>query len=86
MNEAQAIDLIRKGLQIGLWVIGPTLLAITAAGLLTSVTQALTQIQEQTVGFVVKVAVTIACLWFMGPWMLHRLADHLRSVLEAIAV
>lgn len=85
MNEAQAFSLIRQGLQTGLWVIGPTLLAITAAGLLTSVVQALTQIQEQTVGFVVKVAVTLACLWMMGPWMLHRMADQLRSVLEAIA-
>lgn len=85
MNEAQAINLIHQGLQVGLWVIGPILLAITAAGLLTSVIQALTQIQEQTVGFVVKVAVTITCLWVMGPWMLHRLADHLRGVLEAIA-
>lgn len=85
MKEAQAFSLIREGLQTGLWVIGPTLLAITAAGLLTSVVQALTQVQEQTVGFVVKVAVTIACLWLMGPWMLHRLADHLRGVIEAIA-
>lgn len=85
MNEAQAFSLIREGLQTGLWVIGPTLLAITAAGLITSVIQALTQIQEQTVGFVVKVAVTITSLWVMGPWMLHRMADHLRGVLEAIA-
>ncbi|MFN8613164.1 MAG: flagellar biosynthetic protein FliQ [Vulcanimicrobiota bacterium] len=86
MNEAQAIKLIHQGLEVGIWVAGPILLAITTAGLLTSVIQALTQVQEQTVGFVVKVAVTISCLWVMGPWILHRLADHLRAVLEAIAV
>ena len=85
MNEAQAFSLIREGLQTGLWVIGPILVAITAARLLASIIQALTQVQEQTVGFVVKVAVTSACLWLMGPWMLHRMADHLRGVLEAIA-
>ncbi|MBS2040840.1 flagellar biosynthetic protein FliQ [bacterium] len=85
MNEAQAIKLIHQGLEIGILVAGPILLAITAGGLLTSVVQALTQVQEQTVGFVVKVAITISCIWVMGPWMLHRLADHLRGVLEAIA-
>lgn len=69
---------------MGLWISAPMLLAITIVGLITSILQALTQIQEQTVGFVVKVATTLLCLWLLGPWMLHRLSDNLQRVLLAL--
>jgi len=70
---------------MGLWISAPILLSIATAGLVTSILQALTQIQDQTVGFVVKVAITLLYLWLLGPWMLHRLSDNLQSVLLALA-
>lgn len=85
MHEGEAVRIIRSALELGLWLIGPTLVAISVAGLVVSILQALTQVQEQTVAFMVKAAVTLLCLWCMGPWMLHRLCEHLRLTLECFA-
>ena len=85
MNEGSAWKLIQASLELGLVLSSPLLLSITVVGLATSVFQALTQLQEQTVGFVVKAATTMAILWLLGPWMLHRLSHNLEQVLLALA-
>lgn len=84
MNEGSAWALIQRTLELGLIVCSPLLLAITAVGLMTSIAQALTQLQEQTVGFVLKTATTLLGLYFLGPWILHRLSENLQHVLLAL--
>lgn len=82
MSEASAWKFILSSLELATLISLPLLAGITVAGLLTSVAQALTQLQEQTVGFVMKVLVTLAFLRFLGPWQLHLLSENLKHVLQ----
>ena len=65
-------------------VSAPVLLAVLAVGLVVSVFQAATQINEATLSFVPKVVAAVAVLAIAGPWMLSTLVDYLRSVLLGI--
>ncbi len=67
-----------------LLVSAPLLLAILLVGLLVSVLQAATQINEATLSFVPKVLAAVAVLAVAGPWMLTMLVDYIQSTLLAI--
>lgn len=68
-----------------MWVVlkltGPVLAFGLAIGLLVSIFQATTQIQEQTLAFVPKIAAVIVALLFFGPWMLSTLVDFSQQIL-----
>ena len=74
--------------QLGLWMLllvsAPLLLVVLVVGLVVSVFQAATQINEATLSFVPKVVAAVAVLAIAGPWMLSTLVDYLRSVLLSI--
>ncbi|NLN29148.1 MAG: flagellar biosynthesis protein FliQ [Firmicutes bacterium] len=75
MTEGTVIHLGREALVTVLLVAGPMIGFSLAVGLLVSILQAATQIQEQTLSFIPKiVAVFVAGLIF-GPWMLRVLID-----------
>lgn len=75
MTEGTVIHLGREALVTALLVGGPMLGFSLAVGLLVSILQAATQIQEQTLSFIPKIiAVFVAGLAF-GPWMLRVLID-----------
>lgn len=59
----------------------PVLLLGLAVGLLVSIFQATTQIQEQTLAFVPKILAVIVALLFFGSWMLRNLVDFTTSIL-----
>ncbi len=73
MNQDVAINLgmeaVTLALKIGLPILGVGL----AVGLVISVFQAVTQIQEQTLTFIPKILATVAVLVIGGPWMLDQL-------------
>jgi len=60
----------------------PVLLAGLAVGLLVSVFQAATQINEMTLAFIPKLLAMLAALALAGPWMLQLLLDYMRRLLE----
>ncbi|OFW81438.1 MAG: EscS/YscS/HrcS family type III secretion system export apparatus protein [Alicyclobacillus sp. RIFOXYA1_FULL_53_8] len=68
-----------------MWVVikltAPTLAFGLAAGLIISIFQATTQIQEQTLAFIPKVAAVIVALLLFGPWMLTTILDFTTQVL-----
>jgi flagellar biosynthetic protein FliQ len=66
----------RGAFELTLLLAGPVLLAALVAGLLVSVFQAVTQIQEITLTFVPKIVATVVALLVFGPWMLTRLVDY----------
>ena len=73
MTEGMVLDLARNGATLALQLTLPILGFSLAAGLLVSLFQAVTQINEATLSFVPKlVAVAVAALVF-GPWMLNSL-------------
>ncbi len=73
MNSDSVIDLTMGAVELGLKVALPLLLVGLAVGLVISVFQAITQIQEQTLTFIPKIVATVAVLVIGGPWMLDQL-------------
>jgi flagellar biosynthetic protein FliQ len=62
----------------------PMLLTVLAVGLLVSIFQAATQINEATLTFVPKILAAVAVLAVAGPWMLTTLVEYLQRTLQAI--
>jgi len=63
-------------------VSAPALLLALAAGLVVSIFQATTQIQEQTLAFVPKIVVVLLSILFFGPWMLTAMVDFTARILD----
>ena len=74
----------RQGLETLLAAAAPILLVALAVGLLVSVMQALTQINEATLSFLPKLVAIAATLMLAGPWILALLVDYLQRVLTGI--
>jgi flagellar biosynthetic protein FliQ len=75
MDSIEAIELGRQTLIVFLKVAMPMLLISLGVGLIISLFQALTQIQEMTLTFVPKLVVMFATLIFLMPFMSHTLDD-----------
>ena len=67
-----------------LMVSAPVLATALVVGLLVSLFQAVTQINEATLAFVPKLIAVIAALAIAGPWMLTMLVEYIRRMIEAI--
>jgi flagellar biosynthetic protein FliQ len=87
MNDGDIAYLLRDGMLVLLKVGGPPLLVSLVVGLLVSLLQAVTQINEATLVFVPKVLALCAALMLLGPFMLatltgytHTLLDHLVAI------
>ncbi len=63
-------------------ITGPILLIGLIVGLIVSIFQATTQIQEQTLSFIPKIVAVIVILLLAGPWMLVQLTDFTANVLS----
>ena len=74
MNSDLLTDAARQAVLLGLETTGPVLLVILVVGLVVGTLQAATQIQDQSVGFVVRVLAVVLALIVLLPWMLDRLA------------
>ncbi len=73
MENLQIINLISRTLMLVLVLSLPPILAATIVGVLVSLFQALTQIQEQTLGFILKLVAVIITLFAFGGWAGHTL-------------
>jgi len=77
------LHLVREALLLTLLVSAPPLLAALLTGLLTGLLQAVTQVQDQALGAVPRIAAVLAALALAGPWMGVRLV---RFAGEALAL
>ncbi|HNU10534.1 MAG TPA: flagellar biosynthesis protein FliQ [Rubrivivax sp.] len=84
MNPQQVLDAGQQGLMLMLMVAAPLLLVVLLVGLLVSIFQAATQINEATLSFVPKIVAVVAMLAFAGPWMLQTLVEYLQRTLQGI--
>jgi flagellar biosynthesis protein FliQ len=73
MNAEQVVELSRRTIEASFWVAAPILLAAMAVGLVINIGQVVTSIQDMTVSTVPRLAAVGAILFFLTPWMLHRL-------------
>jgi len=80
MGPDRALDLMNEMLWNTAVVAGPVLLATLAVGLIVSVFQVATQIQEITLSYVPKMLAAMVLLIALGPWMIARLTGFARSL------
>ena len=84
MTSTTVINIGREALEIMLLVSAPLFIAALVTGLLVSVFQAATQINEATLSFVPKLLVIFVTLIVAGPWMLTLITDYMRRLFESI--
>lgn len=84
MNSQNVIDLSMKAIYAGTELATPLLVTALVVGLLVSVFQAATQINEATLSFLPKIAAMIIVLALVSPWMLERMKDYTRSLYNQI--
>lgn len=73
MTSETVITLAEKGVWTVLIISAPLLLLALGIGLIVSIFQATTQIQEQTLAFIPKIVAVLLGIVFFGPWMLGRM-------------
>ncbi len=84
MTVDQAIQLFEQTMETALIVGTPVILLTFIVGLLISIFQAATQIQEMTLTFIPKIVVTILALIFFGSWMFRTIIDFIRELMVNI--
>lgn len=84
MNAQMVLTMGQEALLMLLMVSAPVLGVVLVVGLLVSLFQAVTQINEQTLAFVPKLISAIAVFAIAGPWMLNMLVEYIRRTIEAI--
>jgi flagellar biosynthetic protein FliQ len=85
MDVSLAMDLMRQGVGVVLKLSGPMLVLSMVVGVVVAIFQAVTQIHEQTISFILKLVVVIGVLLLGGGWMLSNLVDYTRTVFDLIA-
>lgn len=84
MQEEFIITLGRQAMLTVLMVAGPILLMGLVAGLLVSIFQATTQINEQTLTFIPKILVVLVAVVIFGPFMYHTMLEFTQQVFARI--
>ena len=84
MTPEYVIEVGKQAIYVLLLVSAPLLLAALVTGLLVSIFQAATQINEATLSFVPKLIVIFLVLVMAGPWMITLMTDYMRRLFEAI--
>jgi len=84
MTPDTVIAIVRQALEVAMLVAGPLLLASLLMGLMVSIFQAATQINEMTLTFIPKLLVMFVVLVEMGPWALQLLVDYVTRLFGSI--
>ncbi|GAA0578939.1 flagellar biosynthesis protein FliQ [Halomonas salifodinae] len=84
MTPEMVMSLAYQGMQVTLWLAAPLLLTALGTGLLVSLFQAATQINEMTLSFIPKILGVFAVLVISGPWLLKRITDFTRELFTSI--
>jgi flagellar biosynthesis protein FliQ len=84
MNEGDVGSVLRETMMVILRVGGPVLVVALVVGVVMSIVQAVTQINEPTLAFVPKVAAICAALMLAGPFMMAALGDYARAMFDRV--
>ena len=84
MTAESVVTMGQQALTVTLLLAAPMLLTSLVVGLIVSVLQAATQINEMTLSFIPKLLGTIAALIVAGPWMITFFVDYVRRLFESI--
>ena len=86
MTPTAVIELGRQAVEVTLLVSAPLFIAALVTGLVISIFQAATQINEMTLSFVPKLVAIFVTLVLAGPWMITVLTDFMRRLISSIPV
>ena len=84
MTPESVMTMGSQAMQVTLLLSAPLLLVALVVGLVISIFQAATQINEATLSFVPKIVAAVAVLAVAGPWMMTTLVEYLQRVLQSI--
>ncbi|APR03241.1 flagellar biosynthesis protein FliQ [Thauera chlorobenzoica] len=84
MNPEMVMTLAYKAMQTAVLLAAPMLLMALLTGLLISLFQAATQINEMTLSFIPKILAVFAVLVFAGPWLLELITTYTRELLTSL--
>lgn len=85
MTPETVMTLAHQAMMIGLLLAAPLLLVALVVGLIVSLFQAATQINETTLSFIPKLLAVVVAMVIAGPWMLSTLVDYTRDILMHVA-
>ncbi len=84
MNQDTVVNLASQAMSLSLKVAGPLLLVGLVVGLVVSVFQAVTQIQEQSLTLIPKIVGIAVVVVLLGPWMLGQLVSYTANLYTSI--
>ncbi|HSU80471.1 MAG TPA: flagellar biosynthesis protein FliQ [Candidatus Angelobacter sp.] len=85
MSSEFVISIAERAIMTTLLVCAPLLVIALVIGLLVSIFQATTQIQEQTLSFIPKIVAVMIALVFFGPWMLSQLLTFTQDIFSNLS-
>lgn len=85
MNPEMAVDIFKNVVVFALYLVAPFLAVTLIVGLVTSLIQSVTSIQEQTLTFAPKLLATAGLLLLMAPWLLRTLTEFSAEMISRIA-
>ncbi|HBV9764851.1 flagellar biosynthesis protein FliQ [Klebsiella aerogenes] len=80
MTPESVMAIGTEAMKVALALVAPLLLAALISGLVVSLLQAATQINEMTLSFIPKILAVVATIIIAGPWMLNLLLDYMRTL------
>lgn len=84
MTGDTALQLVSRMLWTGVLVAAPLLLITMIVGIVVSILQVITQIQEVSLAFIPKLLTVVLVLMVFGPWMLKRIVSYSAAVISGI--
>lgn len=84
MNPQTVVTLGQGALELTLLVAAPMLLSALVVGLIVSIFQAATQINEMTLSFIPKLIAIFAAILISGPWLIMMMTDYMRRLILSI--
>ena len=79
MGHEAVLEITNNAMKVTLMLAAPMLLGALSIGVLVSLFQAVTQINEQTLSFIPKILIIVAALVFFSPWMLDTMTEFTRE-------
>lgn len=84
MDNEFVIEVISQAIKVTLMMSAPMLIGALLVGILVSIFQAVTQINEQTLSFIPKILVIVAALVIFSPWMMETIVTYTRDLFISI--
>lgn len=84
MNPEMVINLIQQSMEVAILLSAPLLLTALVVGLLISIFQAATQINEMTLSFIPKLLAIFVVIVLAGPWMISVMVDFTRRLITSL--